>query len=107
MENPGITKANTIETFVKAHSKLRVGLDAVTFFLERLNTLSAGIVKDAEAKAIKEGRTTIMADDIKAGLAAATGSTADLAFLFKQIEALSAKETADLAEIIRQWIETH
>ena len=107
MENSAITKANTIETFIKANSQLRVGVDAVAFFLDRLNVLSAGVVKDAEAKAIREGRNTIMADDIRAGIAAATGATSDLAFLFKQLEALPAKETADLAELIRKWIETH
>lgn len=107
MANPGITKANTVETFIKAHSKLRVGVDAVAFFLDQLNTLAELVVKDAEAKAVKEGRTTILADDIKKAMTSATGSTSDLPFLFKQIEALNAKDTADLSALIQKWIDTH
>jgi histone H3/H4 len=107
MAKPGITKQNTVESFIKANSTLRVGADAVTFFLNQLDTLSETVVKTADATAKQAGRTTIMVADIKAGLSAATGSTSDLAFLFKQIEALSAKDTADLSELIRRWIETH
>ena len=36
-----------------------------------------------------------------------TGSTSDLAFLFKQIEALDAKETVNLSEMINKWVEAH
>ena len=107
MPNQEITKANTVESFMKANSSLRVGKDAVTDFLARLNTLSAAIVKSAEANAIKEDRKTIMANDIKEAMTTVTGSTSDLPFLFKQIETLNAKDTADLAALIRAWVEAH
>ena len=107
MPNSEITKANTIETFMKANSSLRVGKDAVADFLTRLNTLSEAIVKAAEANAINQNRKTIMADDIKEAMTTVTGSTSDLPFLFKQIETLSAKDTADLSTLIRKWIESH
>ena len=92
---------------MKANSSLRVGKDAVTDFLTRLNTLSEAIVKAAEANAINQNRKTIMADDIKEAMTTVTGSTSDLPFLFKQIETLSAKDTADLSTLIREWIESH
>ncbi|MDP2874867.1 MAG: hypothetical protein Q8O00_01705 [Holophaga sp.] len=86
---------------------MRVGVDAVSCFLDQLNTLSTGIVKAAEANAKQEGRTTIMAADVNTAMTSATGSTSDLAFLFKQLEHLSAKDTADLATLIQTWIDTH
>ena len=107
MPKPGITKPNTVESFIKANSTLRVGVDAVSCFLDQLNALSEAIVKAAEANAKKEGRTTIMAADVNAAMTSATGSTSDLAFLFKQLEHLSAKDTADLATLIQTWIDTH
>ena len=107
MAKSAITKANTVETFMKAKAELRIGKDAVSCFLERLNTLAEAVVKSAEANAVKADRKTIMAKDIEAAMTDVTGSTADLAFLFKQIEALSAKDTANLSELINKWIETH
>ena len=59
MTNPEITKANTVESFMKANSSLRIGKDAVTDFLTRLNTLSAAVVKAAETSAINQNRKTI------------------------------------------------
>jgi hypothetical protein len=55
-----------------------VGVDAVSCFLEQLNALSETIVNAAEANAKQEGRTTIMAVDVKAAMTSATGSTSDL-----------------------------
>ena len=107
MPKPGITKQTTVETFMKAHSTLRVGTDAVACFLDQLNTLSAAIVKAAEANAKKEGRTTIMAPDVKAAITVVTGSTSNLPFLFKQLEVLTAKDTADLSDLIQKWIDIH
>ena len=102
-----ITKTNTVETFIKAHSKLRVGKTAVTNLLNHLNTLSKEIVKEAEAKAIRQDRKTIMASDIKEAMTIVTGSTSDLPFLFKQIENLNAKDTAALSELIKNWVGSH
>ena len=107
MPNPGITKPNTVEAFIKAHSTLRVGADAVSCFLDQLNALSETIVKASEANAKQEGRTTIMAADITAAMTSSTGSTSDLPFLFKQIETLNAKDTAALSDLIQKWIDTH
>lgn len=107
MANPGITKPNTVESFVKANSTLRVGADAVSVFVVQLNTLSEAVVKAAEANAKKENRTTIMVADIKAGFTSVTGSSSDLAYLFEQLVKLNAKDTAGLAELIQQWINAH
>jgi histone H3/H4 len=107
MPKPGITKPNTVESFIKANSALRVGVDAVSCFLELLNALSETIVKGAETNAKQEGRTTIMTADVKVAMTSATGSTSDLPFLFKQLEHLSAKDTAALSDLIQKWIDTH
>lgn len=92
---------------MKAHSTLRVGTDAVSCFLDQLNALSEAVIKAAEATAKQDGRTTIMASDIKAAMTSTTGSTSDLPFLFKQLEHLTAKDTATLADLIQKWIDTH
>ncbi len=92
---------------MKAYSALRIGTDAVSCFLDQLNALSEAIVKAAETKAKQEGRTTIMAADVKAAVTSATGSTSDLPFLFKQLDALNAKDTAALSDLIQKWIDTH
>jgi len=107
MPNPEITKANTIETFMKANSSLRIGKDAVADFLARLNALSAAVVKAAEITATNQNRKTIMAADIEQAMTSVTGNTSDLPFLFKQIEKLNARDTADLAALIRTWIDSH
>lgn len=78
MPNPGITKPNTVETFMKAHATLRVGVDAVAALVEQLNLLAADIVKDAEANATKAERTTILAADITAAMTTITGSRLEL-----------------------------
>ena len=92
---------------MKALSTLRVGADAVACFLDQLNVLSEAVVKAAEASAKQEGRTTLMAADIKAAMTSTTGSTSNLPFLFKQLEALTAKDTAALSDLIQKWIDTH
>jgi len=107
MADTGITKPTTVETFMKAHTGLRVGVDAVAGLVAHLNTFSTAVVKAAEANAKKAGRTTILAGDIDEAMATVTGSTSDLPFLFKQLEALDAKDTASLSELIRQWIDSH
>ena len=86
---------------------MRVGVDAVSCFLELLNALSETVVKAAETNAKQEGRTTIMASDIKTAMTSTTGSTSELPFLFKQLEALTAKDTANLADLIQKWLDTH
>ena len=92
---------------MKAYATLRVGADAITCLIDRLNVLAAAIVKAAEANAKKENRTTIMAPDIQAAISTVTGSTSDLPFLFKQLEALTAKDTAALSDLIQKWIDAH
>ncbi len=92
---------------MKARVKLRVKVDAAAFFADQLDALAVAMTAAAEANAIKAGRTTIMIDDVKAGVSSTTGSTSDLPFLFKQLEALNAKDTAVLADLIQKWIEAH
>ncbi len=92
---------------MKARSDLRVGAGAVAFFFDQLNAMSEAVVKTAEATAKQDARTTIMLSDIKAAMSTITGSTSDLPFLFKQLENLTAKDTANLAELIQKWIDTH
>ena len=65
------------------------------------------IVKAAEANALKADRKTIMEPDIVAAIAAVTGSTSNLPFLFKQLEALNAKDTAALSDMIQTWVDAH
>ena len=107
MDTPGVTKKGLVETFMKAHATLRVKVDAAAFFATQLDVLAAKVTAAAEANAKSAGRTTIMIEDVAAGMSSATGSTSDLPFLFKQLEALNAKDTAALSELIRQWIESH
>lgn len=90
---------------MKAHSALRVGADAVALLLAQLEAMSRSIVKAATAKAKKEGRTTIMAADVTAGLTTVTGSISDLPFLFRQLEALNARDTASLSGLIQTWLD--
>lgn len=92
---------------MKANATLRVGVDAVAGLVAHLNTFSTAVVKAAEANAKKAGRTTILAIDIDTAMASVSRSTSDLPFLFKQLEALDAKDTASLSELIRQWIDSH
>jgi len=107
MDKPTVTKLNTVEAFMKANSTLRIGTDAVSLLFDQLNTISESITKAAEANAIKENRTTIMSADVKVAITSVIGSTSDLPFLFKQLENLSAKDTATLSETIQKWIEAH
>ncbi|MFZ2958818.1 MAG: hypothetical protein WA705_18205 [Candidatus Ozemobacteraceae bacterium] len=92
---------------MKTQSKMRVNADVVSFFLDQLNALSEAVVKAAADTAKQDARTTIMLSDIQAAMGTITGSTSDLPFLFKQLEALTAKDTANLAELIQKWIDTH
>jgi len=107
MGNPGITKPTTIEAFVKAHTELRVGADAIACLIDRLTALAEAVAKAAEVNAKKENRPTILAADVALAMASATGSTSDLPFLFKQLEALPAKDTADLSALIQAWLDAH
>jgi len=107
MENPGITKPTTMEAFMKAHTELRVGSDAIACLIDRLTALAEVIAKAAEANAKKENRTTIWAADVTAAMTTTTGSVSDLPFLFKQLEALNAKDTADLSALIQTWLDAH
>ena len=92
---------------MKANSSLRVGAEAVSYFLDQLNILCEAITKAAEANAIKDNRTTIMSVDVKAAITSTTGSTSDLPYLFKQLETLTAKDTATMSELIQKWIDAH
>lgn len=107
MPKPTITKTNTVETFIKEATGMRVKKDAVDYFFDQLCILSEKVVKTAQDTANKEDRSTIMLRDMQLGMADFTGSSSDLAFLFKQLEKLSAKDTADLSQLIQKWVESH
>lgn len=107
MPKPTITKTNTVETFIKETTGMRVKKDAVDYFFDRLCILSQKVVQIAHDSAKKEDRSTIMLRDIQLGMPDFTGPSSDLALLFKQIENLPAKDTADLSELIQKWIDTH
>jgi len=96
-----------MEAFMKAHTELRVGSDAIACLIDRLTALAETVVKAAEVNAKKENRPTILAADVALAMASATGSTSDLPFLFKQLEALPAKDTADLSALIQKWVDSH
>ncbi len=102
-----ITKPNTVETFMKANTDLRIAADTLKEFQKQLDALALSITKEAAKQAQAAGRTTIMAADIKAAMTAVTGSTSDLPYLFRQLEKLTAKETADLSTLIQKWIAAH
>ena len=91
-----ITKPNTVETFMKANTDLRISADTLKEFQTRLDDLAGSITKEAEKQAKSSGRTTIMPADIKAAMTAVVGSTSDVSYLFSQLEKLSAKDTATI-----------
>ena len=92
---------------MKANTDLRIAADALKEFQKQLDALALAITKEATKQAKAAGRTTIMAADIKAAMTAVTGSTSDLPYLFRQLEKLTAKETADLSTLIQNWITAH
>ena len=103
-----ITKPNTVETFMKANTDLRISADTLKEFQTNLDALAGSITKESEKQAKAAGRKKpIMPADIKAAMTAVTGSTSDLQYLFGQLEKLSAKETADLSTLIHNWIGSH
>lgn len=106
-EKASITKPNTVETFMKANTDLRISVDTLKEFQTQLDALATSITKESENQAKASGRTTIMPADIKAAMTAVTGSTSDLPYLFGQLEKLTAKETADLSTLIHNWIGSH
>jgi len=106
-EKASITKPNTVETFMKANTDLRISVDTLKEFQTQLDALATSITQESEKQAKASGRTTIMPADIKAAMTAVTGSTSDLQYLFGQLEKLTAKETADLSTLIHNWIGSH
>ncbi len=103
----GIIKQNAAEAFFKARATLRVDADAVPCFLEMFNALSEAAVEGAEANAKRGGRTSIMGGDVVKAMTSAAAPTLDLPVLFKQIEHLNAKNTADMTTLIQNWFNTH
>ena len=102
-----ITKPSTVETFMKANTDLRIAADTLKEFQKQMDALARSITKEAANQATAAGRTTIMAADVKSAMTAVTGSTSDLPYLFRQLEKLTAKETADLSTLIQKWITAH
>jgi len=86
---------------------MRIAADALKEFQKQLDTLALSFTREAVKQAQAADRPTIMAADVKAAMTAVTGSTSDLPYLFRQLEKLTAKETADLSTLIQKWITTH
>ena len=60
-----ITKPNTIETFMKANTDLRISADTIKEFQTQIDVIAASITKESEKQAKAAGRSTIMPADIK------------------------------------------
>jgi len=106
-EKVSITKPNTVETFMKANTDLRISADTLKEFQTNLDALAGSITKESEKQAKAAGRTTIMPADIKVAMTAVVGSTSDVSYLFSQLEKLNAKDTATMSTLIQNWIGTH
>ena len=105
-ELPELTRKSTLEALFKARTDLRIGNDALDTCLTGFNTLGSKIVSMAVANAKLEQRTTLMAKDaLTAFQSIQSGNNLD--DLFPQLEKLSAKDTADLAQRIKEWLEQH
>jgi histone H3/H4 len=102
-----ITKPNTIETFMKANTDLRISADTIKEFQTQIDVIATSITKESEKQAKAAGRSTIMPADIKSALSNISGSAADLPTLFKQLEKLNAKDTANISAMIQTWLNTH
>ena len=105
-EKPALTRATTLAAFLKARTDLRIGVDAVGSLLDELGKLGELIVNEADKHARAEQRNTLMARDIQASLEKLLGLAGE-ATLFQQIEKLPAKETAQLAQKIEEWLKEH
>lgn len=102
-----ITKPSTIENFMKANTSLRIGADSIKEFHTNLDIIAVAITNESEKAAKAAGRNTIQPGDVKTAITAVTGSTSDLKHLFKQLEKLNAKSTADLSVMIQNWIDAN
>lgn len=105
-ELPSLSKPNTLEAFLKARTDLRVGVDAINALLTALDQLGTQIAQAATKSAKAEKRTTILEKDITVALAALLGGS-DLDGIFKRLESLNSKDTAQLAKQIEQWLKEH
>lgn len=105
-ELPSLSKPNTLEAFLKARTDLRVGVDAINALLTALDQLGTQIAQAATKSAKAEKRATILEKDITAALAALLGGS-DLDGIFKRLESLNSKDTAQLAKQIEQWLKEH
>jgi histone H3/H4 len=104
-ELPDLTRKTTLESFIKARTPLRIGVDALDLFLAELNTLGSQVTQTATQLAQSEKRTTLLAKDIQAALSQHLGGGNNLDSLFQSIEKLNAKDTATLAQRITAWLE--
>lgn len=103
---PSLSKPNTLEAFLKARTDLRVGVDAINALLTALDQLGTQIAQAATKSAKAEKRATILEKDITAALATLLGGS-DLDGIFKRLESLNSKDTAQLAKQIEQWLKEH
>ena len=105
-DKPSLTKPTTLETFFKSRTDLRIAVEAISFLQSELDTLGEQIAKEATRTAKQEKRTTILQRDIKEALTTLLGQTS-LEGIFKRLETLSAKDTAQLSQQIEIWLKEH
>jgi histone H3/H4 len=99
-----ITKSRTVEEFFKEKTALRVAADAIETYKTTLTQMSEQVIKQAEALAKKENRTTILDRDIqRATDDVFRRSPLTVAELMEKIKQLSIIDLAALSNQVKAY----
>ena len=99
-----ITKSRTVEEFFKEKTALRVAADAIETYKTTLTKMSEEVIKQAEALAKKENRTTILDRDIqRATDDVFRRSPLTVAELMEKIKQLSIIDLAALSNQVKAY----
>ena len=99
-----ITKSRTVEEFFKEKTALRVAADAIETYKTTLTKMSEEVIKQAEALAKKENRTTILDRDIqRATDDVFRRSPLTVAELMEKIKLLSIIDLAALSNQVKAY----
>ena len=99
-----ITKSRTVEEFFKEKTALRVAADAIETYKTTLTKMSKEVIKQAEALAKKENRTTILDRDIqRATDDVFRRSPLTVAELMEKIKQLSIIDLAALSNQVKAY----
>jgi len=63
-----VTKAFTLQSFMKTVTALKISEDVLTDFIAGLDELAAKVTKNSDARAQADGRKTILAPDLEKAL---------------------------------------